>query len=519
MALAPSVTQPNFSCNEHELVAAVRQGSDRAFEELYSRYRSRISSYIYGMVGDHGRAEDIAQEVFISALRRLRETERPIAFKPWIYEIAKNACIDEFRRSKRLREVPLEPDESSEAEIASWRPGPDAAMAHKQSLSDLKGAFHGLSENHHKVIVMRELEGLSYSQIGERLGMSRPVVESTLFRARKRLSEEYDELVSGRRCDHVQLLITGEEPGSLLKLGVRERRQLARHLAHCQPCRREARMVGVDESFFKAPKTLAGKIAALLPFPWLRWRRSNGGSEDAATSHSWNAVQGAQTVARLADPAGPAAGFGRAAAAAAAIAVAGIGSGVVTGAIGSHGRAPRPAPTTARVSAGTPAAAHIASSSAGGSRGQTSRSQQAGGSATKATSGSRGGSGGSGGSGSGPGASKPSSGGGSGSVSSPSAQSTSGGGGSGSGSGGATTNGGASRGGVTTPSLPGVTLPTPKLPTVTTGLPLPKLPTVTIPQLPTVTVPQLPKVQVPQVTVPGVQVPNPTKLLGNLTHP
>ncbi len=513
MSLAPSVTQPNFLCNEHELVAAVRQGSDRAFEELYSRYRSRISSYIYGMAGDHGRAEDIAQEVFISALRRLRETERPIAFKPWIYEIAKNACIDEFRRAKRLREVPLEPDESSEAEIESWRPGPDAAMAHKQSLSDLKGAFHGLSESHHKVIVMRELEGLSYSQIGERLGMSRPMVESTLFRARKRLSEEYDELVSGRRCDHVQLLIGGEENRSLLKLGVRERRQLARHLAHCQPCRREARMAGVDESFFKAPKTLAGKIAALLPFPWLRWRRSNGGSEDAATSHSWNVFQGAQTVARLGDPTGPAAGFGRAAAAAAAIAVAGIGSGVVTGAVGSRGSVSRPAATTARVSAGTPAAAHIASSSVRGSRGQTGHAQRTGGSTGgSGANGSGSGSGASTGSGSGSGATTPSSGGGSGSASAPTAQSSGGGGGGGgSSSGGSTANGGASQGGVTTPSLPRVTLPAPKLPTLKTGLPLPKLPTVTIPQLP--------KVQVPQIKVPGVQVPDPTKLLGKLTHP
>ena len=89
------------TASDEELVAAVRRGDDRAFEELFSRYRRRISTYVYGMVGDHGRAEDITQEVFISALRRLRETERPIAFKPWMYEIAKNACIDESRRARR----------------------------------------------------------------------------------------------------------------------------------------------------------------------------------------------------------------------------------------------------------------------------------------------------------------------------------------------------------------------------------------------------------------------------------
>ena len=57
-----------------DLVAAVRRGDDRAFEQLYSRYQRRISAYVFGMVKDHGRAEDITQEVFISALRRMRET-------------------------------------------------------------------------------------------------------------------------------------------------------------------------------------------------------------------------------------------------------------------------------------------------------------------------------------------------------------------------------------------------------------------------------------------------------------
>src|SRR5690348_3143241 len=97
MAMALSVIQRAPVSTEQELVSAVRAGDDRAFEELYARHRGQIGGYIHSRVGDHARAEDIAQEVFISALRRLRDTERPIAFKPWIYEIAKNACIDEYR--------------------------------------------------------------------------------------------------------------------------------------------------------------------------------------------------------------------------------------------------------------------------------------------------------------------------------------------------------------------------------------------------------------------------------------
>src|SRR5687768_2165609 len=121
---------------DHDLVAAVRRGDDRAFEQLYGRYQRRIAAYVYGMVNDYGRAEDITQEVFISALRRMRETERPIAFKPWIYEIAKNACIDQFRRSKRADEISFDADEgigaAETARLANTGPSPDAAVDAKQ---------------------------------------------------------------------------------------------------------------------------------------------------------------------------------------------------------------------------------------------------------------------------------------------------------------------------------------------------------------------------------------------------
>src|SRR3954462_1410525 len=196
---------------DHDLVQAVRAGDDHAFERLYHRYHRRIAAYIFGMVRDHGRAEDLTQEVFVSALRRMRQTDRPIAFKPWVYEIAKNACIDAFRRSRRAEEVSYDADEgmapSDYGRLVATTAAPDAAVAAKQQLDDLCGAFGGLSEAHHQILVMRELEGLSYREIGERLGMSRPSVESTLFRARRRLTEEYDELVSGARCQRIQAII------------------------------------------------------------------------------------------------------------------------------------------------------------------------------------------------------------------------------------------------------------------------------------------------------------------------
>src|SRR4051794_23533552 len=230
------------------------------------------------MVHDHGRAEDITQEVFMSALRRMRETDRPIIFKPWVYEIAKNACIDAFRRSKRAEEISYDAEEglggSDHGRLVSSSPTPDAAVDTRMSLDNLRGAFGGLSETHHDILVMRELEGLSYREIGQRLGMSRPSVESTLFRARRRLTEEYEELTSGERCRRVQDLIA--DAGGR-RMGVRDERKLARHVSYCQPCRRAAYSAGFDVAALAAKKSLREKVAALLPLPAFLKRRWLGG--------------------------------------------------------------------------------------------------------------------------------------------------------------------------------------------------------------------------------------------------
>ena len=99
-ALAVVARPTDPGTEDCDLIAGVRDGDDRCFELLFQRYQPRVAAYVRRMVHDHGRAEDITQEVFMSALRRMRETDREISFKPWIYEIAKNACIDAFRRGR-----------------------------------------------------------------------------------------------------------------------------------------------------------------------------------------------------------------------------------------------------------------------------------------------------------------------------------------------------------------------------------------------------------------------------------
>jgi RNA polymerase sigma factor (sigma-70 family) len=308
MALTLSNTVVVPAHDEPQLVAATRAGDDRAFEELYSRYRERIFAFILSRVHDHGRAEDIAQDVFISALKRLRSGDQSIAFKPWIYEIAKNACIDEFRRGARSPEVPLEPDKElpiGRPTTLSAVPTPVAAVESKLRMSDLRGAFGGLSETHHQLLVLREFEGLSYDEIGERLDMTRQMVESGLFRARRKLNVEYEELASGRRCAQVQTAIEVGAMASARSLGIRERRRFARHLSHCQACRHVALQAGVDEALVR-PRSVAGRIAALLPLPFplsrLGWLggRGSGGVAEPATGSALTLGPAAVTTAALA---------------------------------------------------------------------------------------------------------------------------------------------------------------------------------------------------------------------------
>jgi RNA polymerase sigma factor (sigma-70 family) len=328
MSALAVVTKPAAqSTDDLDLVAAVRAGDDRAFELLFVRYQGRIASYVRGMVRDHGRAEDITQDVFISALRRLRATDAPIAFKPWIYEIAKNACIDAFRRARNVSEVSFDADEGPGSSMVARGAAPDAVVDAKLAIDNLCGAFGGLSEAHHHILVMREFEGLTYAEIGERLGMSRAAVESTLFRARRRLGEEYEELVSGERCLRVRSIVDAPAGRAI---GTRDQRRMARHIAHCQPCRRYARLAGMDLDVAPA-RSRATRIAALLPLPaFLRRRLELDDANQLLGQHSAPALHWSPKVVGMLDP-GTVAGWPKAIATAATVAVAGLGAGAAVG--------------------------------------------------------------------------------------------------------------------------------------------------------------------------------------------
>jgi RNA polymerase sigma factor (sigma-70 family) len=281
------------------LVDAVRAGDDAAFEELYRRYQPRIAGFVRGMLHDEARGEDVAQEAFLSALRRMRATDAEINFKPWIYQIARNAAIDSYRRNSHAVEVSMDADNGLRASdrhrLVGGDGGPDAAVVTKERLNHLQSAFDELSDVHTKVLVMRELEGMSYREIGDKLDLTRPAVESALFRARRRLESEYEEIADGRRCKAMRATLLRMVEGTHRAA---EEHRLARHLKRCHSCRHRARVLGV------APQSALGalreKAAALLPIPWL-FKRSggDGGGITGLFSTGANAAPFAERAAAL----------------------------------------------------------------------------------------------------------------------------------------------------------------------------------------------------------------------------
>ena len=184
------------AASDDQLIAAVRRGNDHAFEQLYRRYSAQIARFVASRVRDRGRAEDLVQEIFLSALRRLRATDATITFRPWIFEIAKNAAIDHYRRVSRTEEVSIHADDALRPSdhlrlVGRAHARPENAILHKEQFDQLREAFGELSQSHHRVLVLREFEGLSYREIAKKMDMTRPAVESALFRARRRLQQEY----------------------------------------------------------------------------------------------------------------------------------------------------------------------------------------------------------------------------------------------------------------------------------------------------------------------------------------
>ena len=164
-----------------ELIHRSQAGDTEAFGELVTKYRTKIFSMIYGIVGNECDAWDLSQEGFLKAWRSIHRFQGRSSFYTWLYRITINVTIDSLRRRCLRSEVEL--DDA----IPSSLPSPRANYERAEIREQVYAALAQLTPEHRAVIVLKEIEDLQYREIAEILNVSIGTVMSRLFYARKKL--------------------------------------------------------------------------------------------------------------------------------------------------------------------------------------------------------------------------------------------------------------------------------------------------------------------------------------------
>ncbi|OFV90180.1 MAG: hypothetical protein A3J75_00475 [Acidobacteria bacterium RBG_16_68_9] len=180
--------------SDRELVRESRRGEKEAFRELVERYQRKILSIAVGMVQNREDALELTQETFVKAYENLGKFKGESSFYTWLYRIVVNLAIDYRRRERRHPTVPLV-DRATGEDLADTLPDPrvgdpcDRASAHE--IGDrVAQAINELTPDHKAVIVLREVEGLSYEDISRVMQCSKGTVMSRLHYARKKLQNK-----------------------------------------------------------------------------------------------------------------------------------------------------------------------------------------------------------------------------------------------------------------------------------------------------------------------------------------
>jgi RNA polymerase sigma-70 factor, ECF subfamily len=187
-------TPAQVDVSELELVKRCQAGQSEAFDELVTRYRTRVFAMIYYMVHNEQDAWDLAQESFVKAWKSIKRFRRHSSFYTWIYRIVMNVTID-WLRKKQIKGAGAEFDDSiqlKEVDPASRtlpkaEPLPHERMQRSEIRQKIDNAIAQLSPEHRAVILMKEIEDMQYHEIAETLRCSIGTVMSRLFYARKRL--------------------------------------------------------------------------------------------------------------------------------------------------------------------------------------------------------------------------------------------------------------------------------------------------------------------------------------------
>lgn len=230
---------------------AQRQRPDRVFERLYRRHVGDVYRYAFAVLRNQSDAEDVTQTTFMNAYRAFQRGERPEKPRNWLIAIAHNVCRQRFRQSAR-RPVEVAFDDELGVALTDADDSPTG--------EDIRRALGHLAFNQRAAVVMRELEGRSYAEIAEILGVSTSAVETLIFRARRALREQ---LESSLTCVEAELAISKQLDGRLPRAA---KGALRAHLRECSDCATFARRQRAQRTALKslAAVPLPSSLASLF---------------------------------------------------------------------------------------------------------------------------------------------------------------------------------------------------------------------------------------------------------------
>jgi RNA polymerase sigma-70 factor (ECF subfamily) len=179
---------------EEALVLKARTGDRPAFEELVRRTSRLVYARLYLETGDGRVVEDLVQETYLHALRRIDRLQDPRTFRGWLLTIASNAAVDGARRAgRRKRLEPPRSDDSAAAMVVDGSPGPAEAAERREQQQKVLTVLKAMPEEYREPLMLRYLAGADYETIGAQLGLSNGSLRGLLHRGMKALRDALGE--------------------------------------------------------------------------------------------------------------------------------------------------------------------------------------------------------------------------------------------------------------------------------------------------------------------------------------
>ncbi len=173
-----------------ETIDRVLSGNQNAYEILVKKYQDRIFRYVYSRIPDYDEALDITQEIFVLTMESLHTFRRESKFSTWLYSIAINYCKNFKRKKRRYREVPIQragSDSEYELQLTDARQDPERDVIARDSLRIVMEELQKLPEDYRDILVLRDIEEESYSDIADILSISLSNVKVRIHRGREML--------------------------------------------------------------------------------------------------------------------------------------------------------------------------------------------------------------------------------------------------------------------------------------------------------------------------------------------